>query len=884
MSIRRQITRGVRGLFRRADADEDIRDEVEHFFEEARAHLVGQGMTEREAGRAVRMTLGSPDAAREQVRGYGWESLVGAFAADLKFALRRLRQEPSFTVASVLTLAIGIGASTTMFSAARPMLFDPVPYPQPDRLMSISDVRQEGLALDVTFGTYREFEARSRAFESFAVMRTFRPTMTALDQAPERLDGQHVTHRYFEVVGVAPVLGRTFRAADDQLNGPLVAILSDALWRRRFDADPAIVGREITLNDQRYTVIGVLPADYENVVAPAAEFWAPLQYDASLPATGREWGHHLLMIGRVRAGVDRAHALDDLNAIARNPVHEFNRPAHAALSKGLLITPLSEAITKAVRPALLAVLGAVLVLLVISCVNVTNLLLARGNQRHGEFAVRAALGAGQSRLVRQMITESLVLAFVGGALGLLVAQLGTRALVTLMPPELPRIHAIRIDRTVLVWSAVTTTLIGIAAGLVPAFQLGIRDLFNALRQGSRRTAGGNQRTRSRLVVAEIALALVLLVSAGLLMRSLQRLFAVDPGFDHRNLLTMQVQVAGARYIDNRVAHQFFERAREAVLAVPGITAADWTSQVPLSGEADEYGLTFESDPERRGDASSVFRFAVSRDYFKTMGVPLRRGRAFESADFTGDAVHVIISESLARRQFPNGEDPIGERLHIGRTDLPWYTIVGVVGDIKHASLAAPTVDAVYIPAPQWWAGDRVMSLLVRSSGDVAERTAAIRDAIWSVDKDQAISRVATMEQLVEAAAAERRFALIVLQGFAAIALLLAAIGVYGVLAGSVTERTREIGVRAALGASRRDVLSLVVGDAARLAGFGILIGVIAAVGASRFLQALLFGISPLDPVTHIAVIVILGIVSLLACAIPAWRAAGVHPSIALSAE
>jgi putative ABC transport system permease protein len=879
----RQLARGVRVLANRTAADREVADEVQDYLNQATDAALARGLSPDEARRAARRELGNPVAVREQVRGYGWENLLSALLADLRYAGRRLRASPGFTVVSVLTLALGIGASTAIFSAVNPILFEPLPYPQAGRVVVVSDAGADRSRVDVTFGTYRELLARSRAFESLAVTRSWQPTLTGMTP-PERFEGQRVSAGYFRALGVHPAMGRDFEVADDRFNGPGVAIISDSLWRRRFAGDAAIVGRDIKLNDNAYTVIGVMPAVFENVLAPPAEVWTPLQYDTSLPRDGREWGHHLRMVGRLAPGYSVEGAARELDGIARNPVPEFSRAPWASMQQGLIVSSLQEDLTDAIRPALLAVVGAVLLVLAIACVNVTNLLLGRGAQRRGEFAMRAALGAARTRLIRQVLTESLLLAVLGGAVGMLIARAGVGALVALSPPDLPRAGAIGVDGAVFAFALALTTLIGLAVGLIPALQASRGSLHGGVHESSRRTAGGQQFTRRALVVAEVALALVLLVGSGLLLRSLQRLFAVAPGFDAAHVLTMQVQTSGRRFNDDAVRHQFFADALEAVRRVPVVRAAAFTSQLPLSGQEEVYGVEFESNLTGGTDGEgAALRYAVSPGYFDAMGIPLRSGRLLDAHDRTGDPAAVVINESFAKRRFP-GQDPIGRRLHFGPGTRHWDVIVGVVGDVRQASLATGRMDAVYIPTTQWSWADPMLSLVVRAHGDAAALAPALRSAIWSVDKDQPIVRVATMEALLAASAAERRFALNLFEAFALVALVLAAVGIYGVLSAGVTERIREIGVRSALGASRGNILALVLRQGLALTALGVTIGLAGAVAGSRALNTLLFGVTRLDPVTYISVAVLLLGVSAVACWLPAWRAARVDPTITLRAE
>jgi putative ABC transport system permease protein len=856
------------------ELDEELRYHLEREIEQ---NMRG-GMSPDEARSAALRAFGGMQQAKEECREARGVRFLEDLWQDLWYGVRMLWKKPGFTLVAVLTLSLGIGASTAIFSAVNPILFEPLPYPDAGRIMLVWDFRADGSRLDVTFGTYRELVERSRSFDALAVMKPWQPTMTGRAE-PERLDGQTVSASYFRVLGVVPVMGRDFEPSDERTGGPGVAIISDGLWQRRFGGDRTVVGRQITLDDDTYSVIGIMPRGFENVLAPGAELWRPLQYDMT---QDRAWGHHLRMVGRLKPGVGIGQARQELDMIAHTPVPEFARPPWAFLKQGLIVNSLQDEVTRGVKPALVAVLGAVLLVLLIACVNVTNLLLARGAQRRGEFAIRAALGASGARLIRQMLTESLLLAAIGGALGIVMAEHGVSALVALSPPGLPRVEAISVDGAVFAFALGITTLIGLMVGLIPALHVSRSDLHIGLQEGSRRTVGGHQLTRRLLVVAEVALALVLLVSAGLLLRSLQRLFAVDAGFDASHLLTMQVQTSGHQFDDDATTHRFFERALEAVRQVPGVTRAAFTSQLPLSGDQDQYGVHFESNPAPNED-HSAFRYAVTPGYFETIGIPLRRGRLLDEHDVAGAPVAVLISESLARRRFP-GQDPIGQRLHIGPNEGPWDTVVGVVGDVKQTSLAVSQPDAVYITTAQWRFADMALSLVVRTRDDPAALAPAIRDAIWSVDKNQPVVRVATMDELVAASAAERRFALILFEAFGIVALVLAATGIYGVLSGSVTERTREIGVRLALGASRGDILALVVRQGMTLTGLGVLIGLSGAFVASQAIVTLLFGVSRLDPVTYLGVIALLAGVSMIACWVPAWRAARVDPSITLRAE
>jgi putative ABC transport system permease protein len=874
-------------LLRRAKVEDQLEKELSFHLEQHTADLIEAGVDAREARRRARIALGGSEQVKElcrDARGTRWaeDSLQ-----DLKYAARRLRRSPGFGVVAVLTLALGIGATTAIFSAVNPILFEPLPYPHAGQVMMIWYRGSNGSRANQSFGAYRELVERSQSLESIAVFKAMQPTLAGPSE-PERLDGQMVTASYFSTLGVTPALGSDFQSADDRINGPNIVMLSDRLWRRRFGADATIVGRQVRLDDVLCTVTGVMPPSFENVLAPSAEVWSLLQYDASLPEDGREWGQHLRMVGRLRAGVGIEQARSELAGIAAAPIPEFARHQGSAMDRGLIVDSLQDDITRDVKPALLAILGAVVLVLLIACVNVTNLLLARGAARRGELAMRAALGAGRMRILRQMVTESLLLAVLGGVLGMVVAEFGMRALVALGPKGLPRLDAIRIDGAVFAFGMGLSTLAGLAVGLIPALQASGGDLHAGMQQNSRRMAGGHQLARRTLVVVEVALALVLMVGAGLLLRSVERLLAVPPGFQTSDLLTMQVQTYGRRYND-ATSHRFFDQALEAVRGVPGVRAAAFTALLPLSSDNsgfEVYGAEIQRQSDGQPVVANAMRYAVTPDYFETMGIPLVRGRLFDAHDIADAPVRpVIVGESFANRNFP-GQDPIGQRIRLGGPPQtrPWDVIVGVVGDVKQASLALGQSDAVYVTTDQWLWADRTLSLVARTRGDAAALAPDIKRAIWSIDKDQPIVRVATMDHLLEASEAERRFVLTLFEAFGIAALVLAAIGIYGVLSGTVTERIREIGVRSALGATRGNILALVLGQGMTMTGLGLVIGLGGAIAASNALVTMLFGVSTLDTATYVGVIALLALVSAIACFAPAWRAARVDPSITLRAE
>lgn len=898
MGLWRSWARGVRVLVNRTRADREVADEVDHYVSLAAAEYERHGLGSDAARRAARVDIGLPSVTRETVRSYGWENAVDSVVADVRFALRRLRHNPSFTIVAVLTLGLGMGATTAIFSAINPILFAPLPYPQGERLVTIADGRPNGGTAAPTLGSFGELAARMRSVESIAAIDGWQPSLSDV-QDPERLVGERITPSYFHTLGVPPSLGRDLTASDDQPNGPRVVIVSDRLARRRFGGGQAILGRIIHLDDLDYQVVGVLPPTFTNILSPTADVWTPMRRDVHAPFNSVVWGHHYSIVARMRANATLASVAQELAALARVPISEFARPTWASMNSGMIARSLRDDVTHDARPALLAIGGAVLLLLVIACVNVTNLLLAQRARRRAELAMRIALGAGRGRLVRQEVTECLVLALVGGAVGLLVAIGGVRALIALAPPGLPRIDALGMNGTVFIFALGTTTLVGLVIGVASA--LGAQHggsatapgggLRGRLQQGARNVSSGRAAARRLLVVAEVSLAIVLLASAGLLMRSLSRVFAIEPGFDPSHLLTMQVVESGTAYQSDTSRREFFEQAIRAVRALPGVQSVAVTSQLPLSGELDGYGFELQSKPEVTvGDLGSALRYAVTPDYFEAMRIPLKRGRYLDTRDRVGAPEAVVVSESFARRMFGD-RDPIGERVRFGPEaggNRSWDEIVGVVGDVKQQSLAMSQTDAFYVAIGQWWWVDNVQSIVVRLSSatdaGVAASAPSVRRAVWSVDKTRPIQRVATMEQLIAATEGQRRFALAIIEAFALAALVLAAIGLYGVVSGSVSERTREIGIRVALGATSRGIAGGIIGGAVGLAAVGTVLGLVGAGLASALLRTLLYDVSRLDPITYAGVAVLLGVVAAIASWAPARRAARVDPAIALRAE
>jgi putative ABC transport system permease protein len=798
--------------------------------------------------------------------------LMGTLLTDLRYAVRHLGRRPGFTALAVLIMALGIGATTAIFSVVNPVLFRSLPYQDPDRLVMLWERGADGLESNIGFATFADIRARSHTLAQVAAMGSWQPTLSGGSE-PERLAGQRVSASYFSLLGVAPALGRGFLEEEDSRSAPRVVVLSDGLWRRRFDADPALVGRTITMDGTAYTVAGIMPRGFENLLDPTAQIWTPLRYDASLPYACRTC-RHLRMVGRIGPGVSVSDTKRELELLSSALFEEYPTEYPVA---GMFVVPLQHQVTRAARPVLLAVLGAVALVLLIACANVTHLLLGQAARRQREFALRAALGAGRGRLVRQLLTESMLLALVGGAAGLLLAGVGLRLLLALAPATLPRLEGVGLDRAVLLFALGLTTLTGLLFGLAPALAASRSALQATLQRAG--GGGGNSRHggRGALVVSEVSLAVVLLLGAGLLLRSLGRLVTIDPGFRSQGLLTMEVQTTGPAFREDEPTWAFFDQALAAVRAAPGVEDAAFTSLLPMGGNYDSYGVAIEEKPNPNPELNpSALRFAVSPRYLETMQIPVLRGRGLTEADAVPGAPSVVlINQTFARHVWPD-EDPVGKRLRISER-IGWRTIVGIVGDVRHGGLDEVPADQIYLPERHWNWADPAMTLVVRTRGDAAALTPAVRRAIWSVDKDQPIGHIATMEELVSASTAERRFALRLFGTFAVVAMVLAAAGIYGALSGSVTERTRELGIRMALGATAENVLGMVMREGGLLIGFGLAIGLGGAALLGRLLQTLLYGVSPHDAVAQVTVALVFLVVGLLASMVPARRASRLDP-------
>jgi putative ABC transport system permease protein len=820
---------------------------------------------------------------------------VTGFRQDLRYALRGLRQRPGFTLVAVLTLALGIGANTAIFSVVNGVLLRPLPYERPERLAMIWGHRNQQPLAELSVPEYWDLRERTRSFAGIAAFTDGNINLTGTG-TPERIRAGYLTANTMAVLGVAPARGRGFTAEEDLPGGAPVVLLGDGLWRRRFGADPTVIGRVLTLDDTPTTVVGVMPPDFQlptHYAGAPKELWAPMQLDPAINRGVRGW-HFLEVIGRLRDGVALEAASAETSTLMRGMLTAY--PMEYTSEFDGSATSMSQSVVGDVRPALLVLLGAVALLLLMACANVAGLLLARSEVRQREIALRTALGAARSRLVRQLLTESLLLASAGGLVGLLLAVWGVQGLVLAAPPSVPRLDAVGIDLRVLGYTLGVTLLTGILFGLAPALHTVRGDLTGALTDGGRAgtTGRGRQRVRQALVAGQVAVALVLVTGAGLLVQSFLRLRQVDPGFVPERLLTARVELSPVRYDSNDVRRRFYENLLERLRSIPGVRSAATVRALPMTGrlEIGDWSFILEgqaASPPLPSDWHPADWQVVSPGYFETMGIPMLQGRDFTASDGLGAPGAMIVNRTLARQVWPDG-DALGRRVLLGGGDADsvWRTVVGIVGDVRHRGLTASPRPEMFLPYAQFPAGTGnappSMHVVLRAAGDPSALASALGAAVAALDPDVPLSGVQTMEAAMGSWAAERRLIMLLVSGFALVALVLGSVGIYGVMAHLVAQREREIGVRMALGALPGQILRLVVSQSAWLVGGGIVAGTIGALAVTRLLTGMLFQVRPTDPLTLIGTALVLVVAAAGATLVPALRAVRTDPAHALRSE
>jgi len=807
---------------------------------------------------------------------------VTTLLQDLRFGLRTLRKSPAFTVIAVLTLALGIGANTAIFSIVNAVLLQPLPFADPDRLVVLSEqMPNTGERMSISLPSFLDWRAEARSFDGLAGYRAYAGTITGIDP-PTRLNGRLVSAGFFEILGVKPILGRSIGPDEDKPNSEPVVVVSYACWQSRFGADPHIVGRKLVLDDQPRTIIGVLPPGFQ-FGDRTDEVFVPLVATMSSNQSALERGNHqgIYALARMKKGVSVETARTEIKTIASQLEKQYPLSNNGVGANAVSLY--EQWVGRTVRTALFMLLTAVSFVLLIACTNVANLLLSRGAARQREIAIRTALGASRWRIFRQLLTESVLLSGVGGVLGFLLAFWGTRFLLKMAPTNVPRIHEVHIDAWVLAFALALSGMTGIVFGLVPALEGSRTDVNQSLKAMSRSLSGGSPRFRQILLASEVALALVLSIGAGLLIHSIVKLGKVDPGFQTKNLLTFSVRLTN-RYKTDPEQAAFFRQATEQIRVLPGVKNAATIGCLPIDGTC--WGSVFliecRTIPERSKLPTSQWNVA-SEQYFETMGIPLLRGRTFQKNDTDTSPAVAVISETAARRFFPN-EDPIGKRLKQGwpETKSPWREIVGVVGDVREDGLDTGPVSEIYVPESQdaW----NQLFVVIRTAIPSESLLPAAMKTIRNLDKDQPVFSVQTMDKVLSDSMASRRFSMTLLGLFAGLAFILAAVGVYGVISYSVSRRAQEIGIRMALGARRQQVVRLVLHEALATTAIGIVIGLIIAIVFTRAMSGLLFGISNLDIPTYAIASCFLILVALTASFAPAFRAATIDPSLVLHQE
>jgi putative ABC transport system permease protein len=824
--------------------------------------------------RIERLTHSLEHMAASGGRRSGALKILGNILTDMRYGIRQLVKAPGFTIVAVLTLAFGIGATTAIFSVVNGVILRPLPYPNAESLVRVFEVVPRYGRFAVAPANFLDWRQQNGAFERIAAYNGSTDTFMAPD-GPERINQALVSWDTFDLLGVTPALGRSFRGDEDAPKRNDVIVISHGMWQRRFGSDPAVLGRTIQISGTPVTVVGVMPAGFY-FPSRAAEFWRPIALN---PANATRGGHFLGVIARLKPGTSLEQASSEMKGLAERLALQYPNNSRDESAE---VVRMHDLITGPIRPMLLTLLAAVGVVVLIACANVANLMLVRASVREKELAIRAALGAGRMRLVLQMIGESLVLALAGGTAGILLAYFAIAPIQTLGTGSIPRVADITIDRGVLGFALAVTLATGFLFGLAPAWQASRGGVGAVLKEGGRTSAGARgHRIRGALLVAEVALSLVLLVGAALLLRSFARLTHVDPGFAAEQVLSFAVALPQTAYPEEPQRIAFFDRLLDKLRSMPGVRAAGMVQQMPIRGD---YVLSFtiqgRPQPEGGIDPSANYR-VVSPGYFESLSIPLVRGRMFTPRDTSTAPKVAVIDEAFAARHFA-GEDPIGRGLDIGNGTDGFFEIVGVVGSVHYEGLDAAPRPTMYVP----FAHDvfSTMTVMVRTSGEPSQFTASARQALHEIDANLPAFSVATLSKVVSESVAQRRFSMLLLGAFALLALFLAAVGLYGVVAYAVSQRTQEIGLRMAIGAQRSDVLRLVLGGGMKLAALGVVIGIAGALALSEYLAAMLFQVTRFDATSYALTAAVLLAVSAIACYVPARRAMGVDPLVALRSE
>jgi putative ABC transport system permease protein len=866
----------LRSLFRRGQVEAELNEELRYHLERQIEVNTAAGMSVEEARYAALRAMHGLDQRKEECRDMRRVRLIEDLWQDSRFSLRSLLKRPGFTAIALLALALGIGANTAIFSLVNAVILQPLPYRDPDRLISVYGTRNRSTQGSVGPTDFLDYRSQNKTFEQFAASGSMMLPMNLTGSGePERLNASIITGNYFDTFGVRPALGRGFSLENEKTGQDHVTVLSHAFWQTRFGGDPNIVNKTINLDGKAYEVLGVMPA--EVVLPQPAQLWVPINFDAD-PEMKMRNARFLRGIGRLKEGVTLDQAQTDTDLIAAQLEQQY---PDSNTGWSLRLIPLREILVGGSRTMLFILFGAVGFVLLIACANVANLLLVRAAARQKEIAMRTALGASRLRIIRQMITESLLLAIFGGALGALLAVAGVKLLVSLGEDNIPRTANVKIDATVLAFTLLISLATGLLFGLAPAIRTMKENLVDALKDGIR---GGSEatvknRTRSLLVVFESAIAVMLLIAAGLLIRSLVALQNVDPGFDPNNVLTLRVDLPRQKYNTPEKASNFFEQLETRVAGLPGVEAVGLITDLPLSGEARDMPYRVEGRPATSDIAFVDFR-RVNKNYFSAMRIPLRRGRNFTEQEVRQSDKAIVVSQAFVDSVFPN-EEALGKRLIIwsGIRNEP-YEIIGIVGDTRYQSLQGEPSATMYVPTRELL----FVNLVIRTQGDPLSLVGGVRKEVNALDPDQPIAAIRPMTEWVAMSAAGARYRTTLLGLFALLAMILAATGIYGVMSYSVAQRTQEIGVRMALGARPLDVLKLVVRQGMMLALIGVIVGLAGALALTRVMSSLLFGVTERDPITFVAVAALLIVVAFISCFVPAHRATRVDPLIALRCE